>query len=149
MEKYTIMLTREEVDRLNAITSKGTVKAKIAHQARALLLLDKGEFTDGDMTIKETAKATGLSVRSINNLKKGLVEKGLEAIINPPPYGKSKRPIKFDGDIQAKVTQLACEKAPDGRNRWTLRLLADKMVELKYVDSISEMTVHRLLKKRN
>lgn len=147
MEKYTVMLTKEEVDELNEITSKGTVKAKIAKQSRALLLLDKGEFTSCHWPIEKTSQATGLSTRSINNLKKALALNGLESIIAPAPYGKSKRPIKFGGDVEARIVELACEKAPDGRKRWTLKLLAGKLVELEVVDTISAMTVHRILKK--
>ena len=145
--RYRITLTESEVEELKRISTTGSTKAKIVLFARALLLLDKGNYTSDHWTVKQTATAVGLSERTLNHLKEKFVEEGLESIIHPQPAMKSKRPIIFDGSFEAKLTQLACSEPPDGRNRWTVRLLAEKLVELQIVDTVSTMTVQRALKK--
>ena len=100
-------------------------------------------------TVNQTSKAVGLSERTLNHLKEKFVSQGLDSIIRPRPTGKSKRPVIFDGAFEAKLTQLACSEPPEGRTRWTVRLLEDKLVELEIVEKISPMTVQRVLKKTN
>lgn len=147
--QYRITLTEEEVDKLKACGSTGTKNAKLVLYARALLLMDKGCHTKEHWNIEQTSKAVGLSHRTLNHLKQRFVEQGLEAIFSPKPSGKSKRPIIFDGAFEAELTRLACQNPPEGHARWTLRLLADKVVELKIVDKVSTMTIQRALKKTN
>lgn len=145
--QYRITLTNEEVQELERICT-GKRQAKQVLYARALLLMDKSGFTSDHWTVDQTAKAVGLTARTLNHLKQRFVEKGLESVLRSEASGKCKRPIKFDGAFAAKLTQIACEDPPAGRSRWTVRLLADRLVELKIVDSISPMTVQRVLKKR-
>ena len=111
--------------------------------------LKTGRHTTEHWTVNQTSKAVGLSERTLNHLKEKFVSQGLDAIIRPRPTGKSKRPVIFDGAFEAKLTQLACSEPPEGRTRWTVRLLADKLVELEIVEKISPMTVQRVLKKTN
>lgn len=134
---------------LSEAGSKGFRNAKTVQCARALLLLDKGPFTNSHWTVEHTAQATGLSPRKLNHLKEQFVTEGLYSIIAPKPTGRKKRPVKFDGAFEARLTQLACDKPPEGFGRWTVRLLAEQLVELKIVDSVSTMTVQRALKKTN
>lgn len=145
--QYRVTLTEDEVKHLKQAGSKGIRNAKQVLYARALLLLDKGPFTKEHWTIEQTSAAVGLSPRTLNHLKKNVTQ-GREAIIVPPPYGKSKRPIKFDGEFEARLTTIACGDPPQGHSQWTVRLLAGKLVELKIVDSVSTMTIQRALKKR-
>ena len=147
--QYRVTLTEDEVKRLKQAGSKGIRNAKHVLYARALLLLDKGPFNKEPWTIEQRAAAVGLSPRTFNHLKEKFVTQGLDAIIAPAPYGKSKRPIKFDGEFEARLTTIACGDPPQGHSRWTVRLLAEKLVELKIVDSVSTMTVQRALKKTN
>lgn len=147
--QYRVTLTEEEVARLKQAGSKGFRNAKVVLYARALLLLDKGPFTNDHWTVDQTATAIGVSQRTLNHLKEKFVKEGLDSIINPIPTGKSKRPIKFDGEFEARLTTIACGDPPEGHNRWTVRLLAQKLVELQIVDTVSTMTVQRALKKTN
>lgn len=143
--QFRVTLTKEEVEELQKISSTGSRSAKIVLFARALLLLHTTEH----WTVNQTSKAVGLSERTLNHLKEKFVSQGLDSIIGPKLTGKSKRPVIFDGAFEAKLTQLACSEPPEGRTRWTVRLLADKLVELEIVEKISPMTVQRVLKKTN
>ena len=87
-----------------------------------------------------------MSPRSVISLKERFVMGGLEVALQRKPY--KQRAKTFDGDFEAHVTQIACSPAPEGRSRWTLQLIADRLVELKIVDSVSPMTVQRALKKK-
>lgn len=96
--------------------------------------------------VKDAAKALGVSTRTIEKVKKRFVEEGLESAIERK-VSTRKPNIKFDGDFDAHIMQLACSECPEGTSRWTLRLLAEKAVELEIVDAVSTMTVQRSLKK--
>jgi hypothetical protein len=85
----------------------------------------------------------------VEHLKKRFVEEGLEAALGRKPRQKPPREVRFDGAFEARLIALACSAAPEGRSRWTVRLLADKAVELKFAPSVSHMTVQRILKKTN
>jgi len=145
--RYKVTLTQEEREELEAITKNGKTAAKKFLYARALLLCDAGEHGD-PWKVAAVAEALGVSTRSIEKLKKRFVEEGFERAlerktrVSPPK-------ITFDGEFDARLTALACSPAPEGRARWTIRLLADKVVELQYAESISPMTVQRSLKKTN
>jgi transposase len=95
------------------------------------------------------AEALGVSGRAIEKLKKRFVEEGLNAALERKPREKPPREVQFDGAFEARLIALACSPAPDGRARWTVRLLAGKAVELNFAPSVSHMTVQRILKKAN
>ena len=146
--RYRVTLTKVERDELSIISSKGKRAARTVLYARALLLLDAGKCGP-KWTVGKVAEAIGVTSRSIEQLKKRFVEEGPQAAIErkkrvPPP-----REIQFGGEFEAHLLALACSEAPKGRDRWTMRLLAEKMVELKMVPSVSPMTVCNTLKKMN
>ena len=145
--RYKVTLTQEEREQLTALTRSGKSTAAKFVYARALLLCDSGEFGD-PWKVADVATALGVTSRTIEHLKERFVEDGLEAALARKPQRKP-RAVVFDGEFDARVTALACSQAPMGYQRWTVRLLADKLVELKIVDSISTMTVQRSLKKTN
>jgi hypothetical protein len=131
------------------ITRKGKESARKVLLGRALLLLDEGEFGVGWWKRGVVATAGGVTDRTLEHLKERFVKYGLEAALTrKKPCTPSKR-LVFDGEFAAQLTRLACSPAPDGRARWTVRLLAEKLVELSIVPSVSVMTVHNALKKTN
>ncbi len=145
--RYKVTLTLEERDRLKAITRNGKTAAKKFLNARALLLCDAGEHGD-PWQVAAVAEALGVTARTIEKLKKRFVEEGFDRALERKPRARPPK-ITFDGEFDARLTALACSPAPQGRARWTVRLLAEKAVELKYAESISPMTVQRSLKKTN
>ena len=148
--KYKITLTDEERKYLTEISSKGTRAACTVISARAMLLLDRGDYAEEEQwTVEKVSKALGKSVRSLEYLKKRFVEEGLESAIKRKKRETPPREVRFGGDFEAKLIALACSKPPEGRTRWTIRLLAEKIVELKMAPSVSTMTVCKTLKKTN
>jgi hypothetical protein len=146
--RYRIILTEAERTSLLARTrSSKTTAPKFIH-ARALLLCDQGLFSEGAWTVADVATALGVSSRSIEHLKARFVEEGLEAALTRKPSAKTKD-LTFDGAFDARVTALACSPAPDGFARWTVRLLSEKVIELKIAPKVSVMTIQRSLKKTN
>jgi len=146
--RYRVTLTKEERQDLESITRRGKTHARRFIHARALLLCDSGP--DGpSWNVADVATALGVSSRAIEHLKKRFVEDGLEAALERKPREKPPREIIFDGAFEARLVALACSEAPEGRRRWTVRLLADKAVELRFAASVSHMTVQRVLKKTN
>ena len=151
--QYRVTLTKEEIEELQAICSKGTHPSRAVLCARALLLLDRGENNSKPWKLEEVSSALGMTTRTLNqrtlnHLKKRFVTEGLERALNRKPQERPSRQVKFDGEFEAKLTLLACSDPPKGYKRWTVRLLADKAVELEFTDKISPMSVQRLLKKR-
>ena len=146
--RYRVTLTQEERRELDAISSKGKRSARTVLYARALLLLDAGE--DGPRWIvAKVAEALGVTPRSLEHLKKRFVEEGLAVALERKIRVKPPREIQFGGEFEAHLLALACSIAPEGRKRWTVRLLAEKLVELAIVPSVSPMTVCSTLKKLN
>ncbi len=146
--RYKVTLTQEEREYLDKYTKTGKKAARSVLLARALLLVDQGEH--GPHSTEETVCiATGLSPKSIERLKKRFVEEGLEASLQHKKRETPPNPIKFDGKFEAHLIALACSDPPGGRSRWTVRLLAEKVVELNIVDQVSPMTIHNTLKKTN
>ena len=146
--RYRVTLTKEERGELEALTRRGKTHARRFVHARALLLCDAG--ADGPAwNVADVAEALGVTSRSIEHLKKRFVEDGLEAALERKPREKPPREVVFDGAFEARLIALACSDAPEGHRRWTVRLLADKAVELKFAESVSHMTVQRALKKTN
>jgi len=146
--RYRVTLSMKERNYLEAISTKGKRAARTVLYARALLLLDAGEY--GPKWIVSTvAEALGTTPRSLEHLKKRFVEEGLPASIKRKKRVKPPREIQFGGEFEAQLLALACSEAPEGRKRWTVRLLAEKMIELKIVPTVSPMTVCNTLKKMN
>jgi len=146
--RYRVTLTKEERLELEALTHRGKTHARRFIHARALLLCDAGP--DGPAwNVADAAAALGVTSRMIEHLKKRFVEDGLEAALERKPRENPPREVIFDGAFEARLIALACSDSPEGRWRWTVRLLADKAVELRFAESVSHMTVHRVLKKTN
>jgi len=148
MKKYKVTLAKEERDRLKIITRKGSHKSQKFLNALILLNCDKGEFQEQQTTNGEIATILQVSMRKIDRVKKRFVEEGIEVALNGR-RGVRVYEKKADGDFEAHLVALSCSKPPKGFSRWSLRLLADQVVELHYIDSISYETVRRVLKKRN
>jgi transposase len=146
--RYRVTLTQQERQELEALTRRGKTHARRVIHARALLLCDAGP--DGPAwTVADISEALGVTTRTIEHLKRRFVEDGLEAALDRKPRERPPREVTFDGAFEARLIALACSAVPRGHRRWTVRLLADKAVELKYASSVSHMTVQRVLKKTN
>jgi hypothetical protein len=145
--RYRVTLTEQERNELEILTKRGKTGAKKFIRARALLLCDAG-VAGPAWKVADAAEAFGITGRTIEHIKKQFVEEGFEAALNRKPLEKPPREIRFDGAFEARLIALACSDAPDGRTRWTVRLLADKVVELEIAESVSHMTIQRVLKKR-
>jgi len=144
--RYRVTLTKEEREELESISTKGKRAARTVLYARALILLDAGKYGQ-KWVVAKVAEALGTTPRSLEHLKKRFVEEGLPAAIERKKRVTPPREIQFGGEFEAKLLAMACSEAPKGRERWTMRLLAEKMVELKIVPSVSPMTVCNTLKK--
>ena len=144
-KKYIVTLTPEERHMLQEMLSRGKAAARKLMHARILLKADAGSDGPG---WDDEAIAQGLEVgrATVERVRKEFVEEGLEAaLIRRRPRRQYQRTL--DGDGEAHLVALACQKPPEGRSRWTLRLLADRMVQLEYVEQVSYQTVRRTLKK--
>ena len=146
--RYRVTLTEQERNELETLTRRGKTHARRFAHARALLLCDAGPHGPA-WSVADVAEALGVSNRTIEHLKQRFVEKGLEAALERKSREKPPREVVFDGAFEARLIALACLDAPEGHERWTVRLLADKVVELKFAVSVSPMTVQRILKKTN
>jgi hypothetical protein len=146
MEKYIVTLSEDERKKLTELTSKGKQRSQTILNALILLGCDKGEFQTERSTNEEMSRVLNVSMRKIDRLKKRFVEESFDAALDRKKgtriYAK-----KIDGDFEAHLIALSCSKPPEGFVRWTLRLLADKVVELHYIDNISHESVRRVLKK--
>ena len=143
--KYHVTLTAEERDDLMKIIFKGKTEGYRIRHAHILLAVDEID-ENKEWTDKGIAKAYHTTERSIGNLRRRFVEKGIEAAL-----GHEKREVaprtKIDGDIEARIVALTCSKAPEGYSQWSLRLLADKVVELGIMESVSHTAIGNCLKK--
>ena len=149
MNTYKVTLTQDERDDLKSITRSGNHPAKKLIHALILLNVDRGEYSGGThRTNEEVRNILKIGMRTIDRVKKRYVEEGLEAALKMAPTSRVYDKL-IDGDMEAHLVALACGEAPEGYSRWSLRLLADKMVELRYADQISYETVRRTLKKTN
>ena len=146
--RYRVTLTLQERNELEGLTRNGKTPAKKFVHARALLLCDASPGGPA-WKVSDVATALGVTSRTIEHLKKRFVEKGIEAALVRKPQVRPPREIIFDGAFEARIIALACSDAPEGYRRWTVRLLADKAVELNFAQSVSHMTVQRVLKKMN
>lgn len=147
MIRYTIKLIKTEVEELRSIIEKGAHTSQTFRTAYILLNCDVGKYSD-KVTNKQISKVLKVGMRTIDRVKKRFIEEGLDAVLERRPSQRIYE-TKVDGDAEAKLVTLCCSEPPKGFAKWSLRLLADKMIELKYVDSISHVTVRSVLKKMN
>ena len=143
-KKYVVRLKRDEREMLLRMAKAGKGAARKLAHARILLKADADGAGWPDTRISD---ALEVGVRTIESLRKRFVEEGLESALNRRKQVRPSRMPKLDGDGEARLVALACSEAPDGRKRWTLRMLADRLVVLDVVDSISYETVRQALKK--
>jgi transposase len=141
MRKATVSLTDEQRLALEKLAGTGRESARKITRARVLLKADQGE------TDQEIAEALGVGVATVERARRRFATVGLEAAVQHKPQPPRPQKRRLDGDGEAKLVMLACSTPPDGRDRWTLDLLADRMVKLNYVPALSGDTVGRTLKK--
>ena len=145
-KNYIVRLSAMERRDLTRLTSTGKAAVHRITRARILMLADEGP--QGSAWIDEdVAEAVDVTVRTVENIRKRFVTEGLEAAINHKKRIRPSRERLLDGSQEAQLVALCCSAPPEGRARWTLRLLADQLVALEIVDSISYETVRRTLKK--
>ena len=145
-KKYVVRLTSEERTDLEAMVSKGKIAAYRIKHANILLASDVEGLGWPDQRI---AAAFSCNPRTVENVRRRLVLEGLTAALKRKEQIRPSRERTLDGDGEARLIALACSEPPDGRDRWTLKLLAEALVRLEVVDSISDQTVRRMLKKTN
>jgi hypothetical protein len=146
MKKYIVTLTKDEREMLGVLTSKGKHRSQTIINALILLGCDEGEFQKKRSINKEIVKVLNVSMKKIDRVKKRFIEDGLDITLN----GRKGSRIyvkKADGDFEAHLVALSCSDPPKGFARWSLRLLADKVVELDYIDNVSHETIRQVLKK--
>ena len=139
--KYAVHLTDDQRSILDDIIRCGKSTASTIRHAYILLHADKSD--------NEVAEIVRCHPQTVFNIRKKFATQGLDAALYRKPRDKPSHPRKLDGAGEARLIQIACSEPPEGRSRWTLQLLADKLVEVKVVDSISVKTVERTLKKMN
>jgi transposase len=140
MKKRHVQLSDVDREFLEALISKGELTAKVYRRALGLLELDRGA------TYTAVSKSLRVTIPTLSNWAAKYPESGLQVLQDQPRSG---RPVEVDGNQRAKITALACSEPPEGYARWSLRLLADKVVELGYCDHISHTEVREILKKTN
>ena len=148
MNTYKVTLTKEERDQLTEMTRTGTHAARKIIHALILLNVDRGNYNTEKQINEEICKVLKIGMRTIDRVKKRFVEEGFDAALKMAPTPRVYDKL-VDGDMEAHLIALACGEPPKGYARWSLRLLADKLVELRIADGISYETVRRTLKKTN
>ena len=146
-KKYLVRLSETERAELEALVKTGRAAARKRLHAQSLLKADEGEHGPA-WSDAAVSQALEVGVRTVERVRQCLVEAGLETALNGRPQARYKSP-KLDGEQEAHLIAIACSAPPAGRTRWTLRLLADRMVELAYVDTVWYETVRQVLKKMN
>lgn len=144
MKKYHVTLTDEERDQLKAIIAKRKADSQAVKRAYVLLAADENQT--GWLKDEQIQKTYQVSIRSIERLRERFVEDGLDMALKGKKREKYKDKV-FDGAIEAHAVALRCSQPPSGHARWTVRLLAQQMVELQYVETIGRETVRKMLKK--
>ena len=144
---YKVTLTNEERTQLTAIVSKGKGNARLIRRAQILLLADENQ-PDGGWKDADIAKALNAHVRTVERTRETCVQEGVDAALTHTRPQK-KRSKVLDGAAEARLVQLACSEAPDGQEHWTLQMLADKLIELEVVETVSRETIRTTLKKMN
>jgi len=144
---YKVTLTGKERAELTALTSRGKGNARRLRRARILLLADENQ-AEGAWKDVDIAKALGVHVSTVERAREKCVEMGVEAALNHTRPWRTRAKV-LDGAAEARLVQLACTEAADGHERWTLQMLADKLIELEVVETVSHETVRTTLKKMN
>lgn len=144
---YKVTLTTEERAKLTAIISKGKGNVRRMRRAQILLLADENQ-PEGGWKDADIAKALHAHVRTVERTREKCVLEGVEAALNHTRPRKSRSKV-LDGAAEARLAQLACTEAPDGHERWSMQMLADKLIELEVVETVSRETVRTTLKKMN
>jgi tryptophan 2,3-dioxygenase len=144
---YRVTLTQEERMMLQEITTRGKHGSQKVLNALILLGSDEGTFQEHKQTAARLCEVLPISMKKVDRVKRRFIEQGIEIALDKRKADRQHM-VKADGDFEAHLLALSCNEPPQGHARWSLRLLADKMVELEYVDSISHETVRRVLKKR-
>jgi transposase len=147
MIRYAIKLTKTEVEELMSVINKGSHTSQAFRTAYILLNCDTGKYSE-KVTNEQISKVLKVGMRTIDRVKKKFIDEGLDASLERRPTQRVYEG-KIDGDCEAKLVSLCCSEPPKGFAKWSLRLLADRMVELKYVESISHVAVRTALKKTN
>ena len=145
-KKHRVRLTKKERKKLKELSHSGVISARKLNRARVLLLSDEGG-PQGGKTDQQIVEALELSAATVVRIRQRFEQEGLEAALSEKP--RSGKPPQLSGQDKARVVALACSKPPEGYARWTLRLLADKLVELELVEPISHTSVREVLKKTN
>lgn len=140
-KRYIVNLTPEEREALTQIVARERVSGLKRARVNILLKADEG------MTDTEIAEDLGVGLATVECVRKRCIERGLAACLERKPQDRPSRPRKLDGASEAQLVRIACSSPPQGRSRWTVSLLADKLVELKIFESVSASTVQRALKK--
>ncbi|MFH1727984.1 MAG: IS630 family transposase [Pseudomonadota bacterium] len=146
MKKYIITLTEEERETLESLTTRGQHRSQKVINALILLGCDEGEFQDERSLNKEISRVLNISMKRIDRVKRRFVEKSIDVALNGNK-GSRVYSKKADGDFEAHLVALSCSEPPEGFARWSLRLLADKVVELEYIDNISHESIRNNIKK--
>lgn len=146
-KKYIVELSKEEIDQLEAITSKGTSTAKAIRRSK--ILLETNDIRNPKLTVREVADRNQVSTNMVNKVRKSYTEQGVEQTITRKKRETPPVPPKITGEIEAKIIALSCMEPPEGYCRWTIRLLTKKIVELGYIETIGRTTVNTILKKTN
>jgi transposase len=146
-KKYTIELTENERHELLKKLKSGTSPARVIMRANILLASDAS--SGKPLTVAEIAERFNTTPTTVQTVKTDYVQAGLDGALRRKKRETPPIPPKVDGNLEAHIIAICCSEPPKGYERWTLRLIADKCVELGYVDSISHMTVKRTLKKTN
>jgi hypothetical protein len=144
---YRVTLEKEERAELTAMVSKGSGNARRMRRARILLMADESQ-ENGGWKDADIAAALSASMRTVERTREKCVEHGIEAALNHTRPQQTRRKI-LDGAAEARLIQLACSEAPEGREDWSMQLLADKLIELEVVETVSRETVRTTLKKTN
>ena len=145
MERYVVKLTQDERINLLLLVKTGKASAAKLTHARIILATDENN-TDKTPYDTKVSKELHVSSRTVARTRQRFVEEGLESALSRKPHSNT-RPRKMDGDQEAHLIALSCSTPPAGRSRWTLKLLANHLIELEIIDSVSSATVSRVLKK--
>jgi len=145
MVRYKVTLTQEEHEVCKGVMNKGKHSSQQYRNACILINTDEGPHGH-KLSNEQIAQVLQINSKTVERVKQRFVEEGFDSCMDRKPYPK-KAPKKADGDFEAHLIALSCSEAPEGYAQWSLRMLADKMVELKYTDSISHETVRQVLKK--
>jgi transposase len=148
MKKYIIKLSPDERDTLKKIITSGRGPARMFTRARILLKADQGGHGP-NWSDEQISDALDVTVQTIERVRKQFVEEGFDAVLSRRQYTQKVSRKKIDGNVEAHLIALSCSEPPKGYVRWTLRLLADKIVELGYVENISHEAIRQTLKKTN